>query len=224
MTFRKCGVQFRRPDAPGDFTYRYGNFYAENGDKILFVLHRPQLHELRKWSLAHQLTGGLRKTSKLCMIADLNDEIKEHLRNTFRKSGIDLKIIPAVQNGKSTGSPLPENLCNISKMLKMENPDTVLIIPPSLNKAENHSMRTELRCIAFLVEQAKNMKSVHRVLLTTPFPDKAVEQERQKNYASQLRSLKRDYGIFMLELSAYLANTSETEYKNKTAAFLLNEF
>ena len=224
MTFRKCGVQFRRPDAPGDFTYRYGNFYAENGDKILFVLHRPQLHELRKWSLAHQLTGGLRKTSKLCIIADLNDEIKEHLRNTFRKSGIDLKIIPAVQNGKSTGSPLPENLCNISKMLKMENPDTVLIIPPSLNKAENHSMRTELRCIAFLVEQAKNMKSVHRVLLTTPFPDKAVEQERQKNYASQLRSLKRDYGIFMLELSAYLANTSETEYKNKTAAFLLNEF
>lgn len=224
MTFRKCGVQFRRPDAPGNFTYRYGNFYAENGDKILFVLHRPQLHELRKWSLAHQLTGGLRKTSKLCMIADLNDEIKEHLRNTFRKSGIDLKIIPAVQNGKSTGSPLPENLCNISKMLKMENPDTVLIIPPSLNKAENHSMRTELRCIAFLVEQAKNMKSIHRVLLTTPFPDKAVEQERQKNYASQLRSLKRDYGIFMLELSAYLANTSETEYKNKTAAFLLNEF
>lgn len=224
MIFRTCAVQFRRPAAPGDFTYRYGNFYTENGEKLLFVLHRPRLHELRKWSLAQQLAGGLRKTEKLCLIADLDQNTKELFQKTFRKKGIELKIIPALPEGKNAGSPLPENLCSISKQLNAEKPDCVLIIPPSLNKAQNHSMRTELRCIAFLVEQAKNMASVHRVLLTTPFPDRAVDPERQTDYANQLRSLKRDYGIFMLELTAYLANTQETEYQNKTTTFLLNEF
>ncbi len=220
MTFKTLGVRYLRPGTKEAFTYHYGNFYAANGDKIIFVLHRPQLHELRKWSLPRQLAGGLKKTQKLCIIGDLEEKVKDTLQTTFRNAGIELKLIPIRPGAESEGSPLPESLCSISQSLEKEKPDTVLIIPPALSRARNHSMRSELRCIAFLLEQARNMDSVRRIMLTTPIPDGA---DMQNDYAVQLRSLKRDYGVFCLELTAYLANAEPAQFDRKITEFLLKE-
>lgn len=220
MTFKTLGVRYLRPGTDESFTYQYGNFYGANGDKIIFVLHRPQLHELRKWSLPRQLAGGLKKTQKLCIIGDLDDKVKQTLQTSFRAAGITLKIIPVLPTTETAGSPLPESLCSISRSLKEEKPDTVLIIPPALSKARNHSMRSELRCIAYLLEQARNMESVRRILLTTPIPDGA---DLQNDYALQLRSLKRDYGVTCLELTAYLAQSEPEQYDRKITEFLQKE-
>lgn len=220
MTFRTLGVQFRRPGTMEEFSYHYGNFYAANGDKIIFVLHRPQLHELRKWSLPRQLAGGLRKTQKLCLIADLNEDVKQALQKSFQNAGIQLTILPILSGANSAGSPLPESLSTISRALQKEMPDTVLIIPPPVNKVRNHSVRSELRSIAFLLEQARNMKSVRRIMLTTPIP---YDGDTGEDYAVQLRSLKRDYGVYCLELTAYLAKADPTQYGKKITEFLLEE-
>ena len=214
---------FRFPGDPAPFLYRNGNFLDENGERIVMVLHRPELHELRTWSLPKNLSAGLKKTKKLFLVGDFPDEVRAALLEKWEQNGVEVIYAPVLKDHESSGSPLPESLYRLSTAMRESGADTVLLVPPSISRAMNHSMRTELRCLAYLLEQARNTKNIRRILLSTPMPASGEHGENVRKYEANLRSLKRDYGIFCLELGALLRETEKEEYVNAILRLLTDE-
>lgn len=185
-----------------DFTVGADGLYDRDGKRrIVPLLHRPTLHELRAWELPKTLAAGLSPVRTVLAAAEDRDGFGDALKAEFAKHGVKLEFIPwkRSQSGRDTLESLP----GLFNAIRTTHADRVLIVPPSTPRRLILSTREESRIAAFLLQAVHDCSGVSGTVLTPPlvFDTEESSARRDAELTSELRAFRRMYGAEFLELA-----------------------
>ncbi len=191
------------------------------GRRLLPILHRASLHEIRAWELPRKLGSEWKAHKRILVIAEDLPGLRDQLSACFSARRIELDFLPWSKSGLPSGSVVMETLPAARKRIGSTEADGAILIPPNSDKHGILGFREELNMLSLLLEQLSGAKKMRTVILTTPFPQ-SPRQFRESGTESalheSLRKLKRERGISFLELNAVLRKNPEWS----DAAYLSN--
>ena len=202
------------------FTAGPDGLYDHDGKRrIVPLLHRPTLHELRAWELPKTIATGLSPVRTVLAAAEDRDGFGDALKAEFAKHGVKLEFIPwkRSQSGRDTLESLP----GLFEAIRTTKADRVLIVPPSTPRRLIHSTREESRIAAFLLQAVHDCSDVSGAVLTPPLVFDAEESSaiRDSELTAELRAFRRMYGAEFLELAReFDAVASKSELKPEERA------
>ncbi len=185
-----------------DFTVGADGLYDRDGKRrIVPLLHRPTLHELRAWELPKTLAAGLSPVRTVLAAAEDRDGFGDALKDEFAKHGVRLEFIPwkRSRSGRDTLESLPV----LFNAIRTTHADRVLIVPPSTPRRLILSTREESRIAAFLLQAVHDCSGVSGAVLTPPpvFDTEESSARRDAELTAELRAFRRMYGAEFLELA-----------------------
>ena len=185
-----------------DFTVGEDGLRDSSGKRrIVPLLHRPTLHELRAWELPKTLAAGLTPVRKVLAAAEDRDEFGEALKAEFGKHGVELEFFSwkRSQSGRDTLESLPD----LVRAIRATHAGRILIVPPSNSRRIILSTREESRIAAFLLQVVHDASQISGAVLTPPILFDAAEsaQRRDRELTAELRAFQRMYGAEFLELA-----------------------
>ena len=192
------------------------------GRRLLPILHRSSLHEIRAWELPRKLGAEWRRHQKILVIAEDSSALKEKLTSGFARHGMELEFLPWSRSSLPSGSAVMETLPEACRRIAASDADGALVIPPSSARQGILGFREEMNMISLLLERLSLSGKIRTIVLSTPLPLSPrrygmLEEKEQKLHKS-LRELRRERGISFLELNAILrqdpAWTEENYRKN----------
>lgn len=191
------------------------------GRRLLPILHRASLHEIRVWELPRKLGSEWKAHKRILVIAEDLPGLRDQLSACFSARRIELDFLPWSKSALPSGSVVMETLPAARKRIGSTEADGAILIPPNSDKHGILGFREELNMLSLLLEQLSGAKKMRTVILTTPFPQ-SPRQFRESGTESalheSLRKLKRERGISFLELNAVLRKNPEWS----DAAYLSN--
>lgn len=191
------------------------------GRRLLPILHRASLHEIRAWELPRKLGSEWKAHKRILVIAEDLPGLRDQLSACFSARRIELDFLPWSKSALPSGSVVMETLPAARKRIGSTEADGAILIPPNSDKHGILGFREELNMLSLLLEQLSGAKKMRTVILTTPFPQ-SPRQFRESGTESalheSLRKLKRERGISFLELNAVLRKNPEWS----DAAYLSN--
>jgi PA14 domain len=185
----------------------------KTNNRVIPVLHRPSLSELRSWELPLIVHQQLYGTKKITLIADdfgLNDNtFANAVKNKFAENEIELNFQPwhKHQNGFAMLNSLPSLLPEIDKITS----DTVILIPPNSDLNGIASVRVQGRTIAALLERLRNNQNIRKIYLAMPFPTPSGKSEREQQLNNTIQKLCRTYDIYFIDLNSAVRGQKEWE-------------
>lgn len=185
-----------------DFTVGADGLYDRDGKRrIVPLLHRPTMHELRAWELPKTIAAGLSPVRTVLAAAEDRDGFGEALKAEFGKHGIKLEFFPWTRS--RTGRDTLESLPGLFNAIRATRADRILIVPPSTTRRLILSTREESRIAAFLLQAVHDCSGVSGAVLTPPVVFDAEESpaRRDRELTSELRAFRRMYGAEFLELA-----------------------
>ena len=185
-----------------DFTVGADGLYDRDGKRrIVPLLHRPTMHELRAWELPKTIAAGLTPVRTVLAAAEDRDGFGDALKAEFEKHGVKLEFFPWKRS--QTGRDTLESLPNLFDAIRTTNADRVLIVPPSTTRRLIISTREESRIAAFLLQAVHDCSGVSGAVLTPPVVFDAEESSprRDRELTAELRAFRRMYGAEFLELA-----------------------
>lgn len=175
------------------------------GVRLIPLLHRPTLHELRAWELPRKLLNSPMAVRRVLVIAEALPGLENKLQAELEKHGIKLEFLPWSSTALPSGSALLETLPRIRRQLHFTAADAVVLIPPAQPESI-FGAREDLNTLSLILELAAAKDCIRRIVLSTPFPDlrdaDARSEEAKRNEA--LRRLRRERGTVFGELNALL--------------------
>ena len=187
----------------------------QSGDRLIPLLHRPTLHELRAWELPRKLLNSRMSIRKVLVIAEALPDLENKLQTEFEKHGMRLEFLPWSSTALPSGSALLETLPQIQRRLHSTVADALVLIPPAKTESV-FGAREDLNTLSLVLELAAAKNSIRRIVLSTPFPDLREADVRSGGAERDeaLRRLRRERGTGFLELNALLRRG-----KNEPEAF-----
>ncbi len=185
-----------------DFTVGKDGLYDLDGKRrIVPLLHRPTLHELRAWELPKAIASGLTPVKTVLAAAEDREGFGEALKAEFKKHGVELEFFPweKSQSGRDTLESLPA----LFNAVRETHADRILIVPPSTPRRLILSTREESRIAAFLLQAVHDRSSLSGAVLTPPIVFDTAESapRRDRELTAELRAFQRMYGAEFLELA-----------------------
>ena len=196
-----------------DFTVGADGLYDRDGKRrIVPLLHRPTMHELRAWELPKTIAAGLSPVRTVLAAAEDRDGFGDALKAEFEKHGIKLEFFPWTR--AQTGRDTLESLPGLFDAIRTTRADRILIVPPSTTRRLILSTREESRIAAFLLQAMHDCSGVSGAALTPPVVFDAEESSarRDRELTAELRAFRRMYGAEFLEI----AHEFEAIAKNAT--------
>ena len=192
---------------PDDLQVTSDGLADRNGNRVVPVLHRPTLHEQRRWELLKTVDRNLRPEQKILVIAEEfglgNTSFSRDFSQICSAAGQDLEFLPWAASGDRSGSRLLESLPFLLRQIGGSQAELVILIPPPRSRSRGLSDWENLRVLALLLEKLGSQETVRRLILSTPIPlPQAPISEEDSQYEEKLCRLCREYGIELLELSA----------------------
>lgn len=185
-----------------DFTVGADGLYDRDGRRrIVPLLHRPTMHELRAWELPKTIAAGLSPVRTVLAAAEDRDGFGEALKAEFEKHGVKLEFFPWKRS--QTGRDTLESLPALFDVIRMTHADRILIVPPSTTRRLILSTREESRIAAFLLQAVHDCSGVSGAVVTPPVVFDAEESSarRDRELTAELRAFRRMYGAEFLELA-----------------------
>jgi len=182
------------------------------GRKVIPILHRMTLHEVRAWELLRKIGTELHTTKRVVVIAENFGDFKEKLAEVLKKYSVELDFIEWKKSSNPSGSAALETIPEIMKYLKNSEADAALLIPLGANRHGTLGMREEINAAALVAELLLNRKPIRSIILATPFPvspeDENLYSTEEQLLSENLRKLRREKGVRVLELNAILKKGS----------------
>ncbi len=179
-----------------------------DGRRLLPILHRTSLHEIRAWELPRKLGSEWKKYNKLLVIAEDLPGFREMLTKSLADQKIKLEFLPWSKTALPSGSAIMETLPDARKIIAKSDADCAIMIPPSSVRHGILGSREELNMLSLLLELLSINKNIRNIVLSTPFPlspFELLEQGRgEQEFHESLRRLSRERGTGFLELNAFL--------------------
>jgi len=185
-----------------NFTAGADGLYDHDGKRrIVPLLHRPTMHELRAWELPKTIAAGLSPVRTVLAAAEDRDGFGSALKAEFEKHGIKLEFFPWKRS--QTGRDTLESLPALFNAIRTTNADRILIVPPSTTRRLILSTREESRIAAFLLQAVHDCSGVSGAVLTPPIVFDAEDSpaRRDRELTAELRAFRRMYGAEFLELA-----------------------
>ena len=184
----------------------------DQGRKVMVLLHRMTLHEVRAWELLRKIENELRPVTRLLVVAENFNGLKEKLETRLKMRNIELEFVEWSRSAQPSGSAALETIPAVLSRLKTSRADAALLIPLALDRHGILGLREEMNAIAMLTEVFINRKEIRSVFLSTPFPlapeTHRIYDEADQRYGESLRKLKRQKGLRFIELDALLRKNS----------------
>ena len=209
LEFDSCGIVVSPvAELPAPLKTSSAGLCDEKGRKVMVILHRMSLHEVRAWELLRKIENELRPVTRLLVVAENFNGLKEKLEARLKRHNIEMEFVEWNHSSLPSGSAALETIPAVLSRLKTSRADAALLIPLALDRHGNLGIREEMNVIAMLAELFINRKEIRSVFLATPFPlapevhDTYAEADRR--YGEYLRKLKRQKGLRFIELDALL--------------------
>ena len=202
LAFDSAGVRVIPVAELEDFTVGADGLYELDGKRrIVPLLHRPTLHELRAWELPKAIASGLTPVKTVLAAAEDREGFGEALKNEFRKHGVELEFFP--WNKSQSGRDTLESLPGLFKAVRETHAIRILIVPPSTPRRLILSTREESRIAAFLLQAVHDRSGLSGAVLTPPIVFDTAESapRRDRELTTELRAFRRMYGAEFLELA-----------------------
>ena len=178
------------------------------GRKVVPLLHRMSLHEVRSWELLRRVESKFHQAKKILVIAEDFGDLRKELEKCLKKQDIELEFIPWQKRMTPSGSAAVETIPAIMRHLKHSDADAAILIPPGTVRHGIIGPDAEFHAVAMITELLLNKESIHSVILASPFPFSPDEEKSlgkdEDAFCENLRKLRREKGIRFLELNAIL--------------------
>ena len=182
------------------------------GRKVIPLLHRMSLHEVRSWELLRRVETTFHQVKKLLVIAEDFGDFRKELEECLKKHDIELEFIPWRKRMTPSGSAALETIPLIMRHLKRSDADTAILIPPGTVRHGIIGPDAEFYAAAMITELLLNKESIHSVFLSSPFPFAPDEENSlgkgEESFCENLRKLRREKGVRFLELNTILKKHS----------------
>lgn len=174
--------------------------------RIVPVLNRPTLHQLRKWELLKKFRDGLTPPRRVLFIGEDfgggDHRFSRRLAIHGNERGIETDFLPLPKHGEKTGSNLFDGLPDLLDALDNCEAESVVIIPPSPIRNPAFSDRETMRVLALLIERLQSLDSVREIKLATPVPSPSdTDAGIEAGFIDALRQLSREYGTDLVEFN-----------------------
>ncbi len=187
----------------GRLNFAADGFY--DGDiRVVPLLHRPTLHDLRAWQLPKAISREFSSVKKVLVIAEDFGSFREDLEKELAKDAVALEFLSWKRSPEESGRESLESLPALFEGIRKSSADTALLIPMTQSRRKTISMRDEARAIAFLLQALRELSSVRSIKLAPPLPSHPdfADPVSDEKFVSLLREFKREYGVDFLELNA----------------------
>jgi hypothetical protein len=178
----------------------------QSGIKVIPILHRPTLSELRSWELPAIVKRQFHKAKKVTVIASDfgrdNNLFSQALKASFYKKNIKVEFLP--WHKSATECSMLNSLPSLLPQSLEFNSDTVVIIPPSNNLANIASIRLQGRTLAALLEQLRQNPNINYIYLATPFPRVATNLKQAQQLNQVIKQLCKRYNVEFIKLHQYI--------------------
>ena len=202
LAFDSAGIRVVPVAELEDFTVGKDGLYDLDGKRrIVPLLHRPTLHELRAWELPRAIASGLAPVKTVLAAAEDREGFGEALKTEFKRHGIELEFFP--WNKSQSGRDTLESMPGLFKAIRETHADRILIVPPSMPRRLILSSREESRIAAFLLQAVRARSAISGAVLTPPivFDTSESAPRHDRELTAELRAFQRMYGAEFLELA-----------------------
>lgn len=184
---------------------QYGLVDSENR-RIIPVLHRPDLAEIRSWALLDYAMDKILPLKKTLIISEdfgkNGNSFQKKIASEFFKRGIRTEFL-SWKRDTDGGQPFRDSFVSFMEKIKNSDADRVVIIPPSVDMWKGSTLRIEERVIAaalILINENKNFRTVN---LCTPFPS-VFSSSAEKGTVTAVKKLMRDFGTELIDLNSFI--------------------
>ncbi len=193
------------PQLPDDLAATPQGLADSFGNRIVPVLKRPSLHDLRAWELPKTVGQAFQNTGKLLIIGEEFGEgdarFSRALAKLAEKRGFELEFLPWAAEDRRSGSRMLDSLPGLLPKLSMNAPHSAVIIPPSRGRNPALAGWENERIMALILEKLRLSGTLRELFIATPLPSvDESDSSRDDEFATALRRLKREYGATMIEL------------------------
>ena len=196
FTFQETRVRFQPIQlAAGELRFDpVEGLLGAQGEKVIFVLHRPSLAEIRNWELPRKIGRELSRSRKLLIIAEEfggeEATFSGKLATRLRERGNAVEFLP----WHSGFNPLGESMPLLWRELEKSDADQALVVLPcAVHLAETEPWRRD-RAIAALLEKLRTISTLRTITLM-PFPT----DDPAPEYKASLAHLAREYDVRLVE-------------------------
>ncbi len=189
---------------PADLTATPEGLCGSRGERIIPILRRPGLHQLRAWELPKTIEHKLHAPSRLLVIAEDfgtgRNRFSRHLAELCRQRGWELEFYAWDEIGTESGNRLLDTLPTLLPRLGGSPADTAIVIPPPRSRNRSLAQWENLRLLALILEKLRASTALRELYLATPLPSCNTEDAAEDaDFESGLRRLRREYGTGLLE-------------------------
>lgn len=179
---------------PPDLKAAPDGFINGSGERVIPVLRRPGLHDLRKGESLRAIKNALIPCKKLLIITENFGKEKpfaQSLEAACRKAGWVPEILCWKNSASNSGSRILDSIPYLLQAIHGSPAEAVLLIPPAPTRDDVLPDREKLRMNALLLEKLRSLPEIRQLVLATPLPDHA---EEANQYHMELQTLAREYG------------------------------
>lgn len=184
---------------PPDLAASAEGFVNGSGERVIPVLQRPSLHELRKGESWQAVRNTFSRGQKLLIITEdfgTRKKFSKLLENACRQAGWEPEVLCWKNTAARSGSRMQESIPDLLRAIHGSPADTVLLIPPAPSRDKALPIREQLRLNALILEKLRNLPNVRKLYLATPFPaypeTEGIADETA--FRDALPKLAREYG------------------------------
>ncbi len=203
---------------PADLAASAEGFVNGSGDRVIPVLQRPSLHELRKGESWQAVRNTFFKGRKLLIITEdfgSRQKFSKRLENACRQAGWEPEVLCWKNTTDRSGSRILESIPDLLRAIHGSPADTVLLIPPASSRDKALPLREQLRMNALILEKLRNLPNVRKLYLATPFPaypeTDGIADETA--FRDALPKLAREYGAAWFAWGIEVLNNNP-DYRN----------
>lgn len=183
------------------------------GNRVIPIIHRPNLAEKRVWSLSKSIMNELSKPKKILVVADdfgLDKKtLRQELENKLKAKSIKLEF--ASWNNLRIGSSLRGSIGKLIPLIQKSTADRIIFIPPAEDINTGIPVRTQTRSLAALVQIAQNNKNIKIIYISSPFPS-LKKTKLDDELTTSLKKMAAEYNIEFLDLNSFLRNKPNWRY------------
>ncbi len=218
LNFEKVSFRFMPVQECRNLRETQNGIMDSENRKIIPVLHRPDLAEIRSWALLDYAMDKILPIKKVLIISEdfgkNENSFHKKIAAEFSKRGALTEFLPWRRD--SDGQPLRESFVSFVEKIKNSDADRAVIIPPSVDMWKGNTLRLEERVIAatlILLNENKNFRTVN---LCTPFPS-VFSNSTEKGTVSSIKKSIRDFGTELIDLNSFIRKKEgwrKTYYEN----------
>ena len=183
---------------PADLAATAKGFVNGTGDRVIPVLRRPGLHDLRRGESLRSVQNALMPGKKLLIITEdfgSRKSFAKELANACRKAGWEPEILCWKNSARNSGSRILDSIPELLRTVHGSPAETVLLIPPAPARDAVLPDREKLRMNALLLEKVRALPKMRRLILATPLPAcEDADRQMEAEYRTALQTLAREYG------------------------------